>query len=257
MVSYFGLNFLAIIGALLYNRSRNRRITNSKLQILNTELDKANKTKARFFSIINHDLRSPVASLIQFLHLKQENPELMDEETRNRLENKSILSAENLLVSMEDILVWSKSQMENYKPNFEIVDINNLFFDNEKHFESEEHITFIYENPEDLELKTDYNYLKTIIRNLTGNAIKVVEKVDHPRIVWKAWQENSTILLSIKDNGTCANEENFKALYDENEVTGIKTGLGMHLIRDLAKAINAEIKVNIAEGRSTEIIIKF
>ena len=252
-----GLVFLGIIGGLLYNRSRNRRIVNSKLQTLNTELDKANKTKARFFSIINHDLRSPVASLIQFLHLKQENPELMDEETKNRLENKSIASAENLLVSMEDILLWSKSQMENYTPNFEQVNINKLFFDTEKHFESEEQITFIFENADDIELKTDYNYLKTIIRNLTGNAVKIVEKVENPQIIWKAWQENSTIFLSIKDNGTCANEANFKALYDETEVTGIKTGLGMHLIRDLAKAINATIKVNILEGKSTEIIIQF
>ncbi len=35
----------------------------------------------------------------------------------------------------------------------------------------------------------------------------------------------------------------FKALYDENEVVGIKTGLGLHLIRDLAKAINCKILV--------------
>lgn len=252
-----GLVFLGIIGGLLYYQSRNRKKTNTKLQVLNKELDKANKTKARFFSIINHDLRSPVATLIHFLHLKKDNPELMDEETRNRLENKSISNAENLLVSMEDLLLWSKSQMENFAPQFENVKISDLFFDNEKHFESEEGIEFIYENAENLNLQTDLNYLKTIIRNLTANSIKALEKVENPQIIWKVWQENTTLYLSIKDNGTSATETHFKALYEETEVTGIKSGLGLHLIRDLAKAINAKIKVNISEGNFTEIVIEF
>lgn len=252
-----GLVFLGIIGSLLYYQSRNRKITNNKLQILNVELDKANKIKARFFSIINHDLRSPVASLLQFLYLKKENPELLDEETKNRLEDKSIKSVENLLVSMEDLLLWSKSQMENFTPKFEKIDVSNVFSDNQKHFESIENIKIIYKNPENLAFLSDFNYLKTIIRNLTSNAIKALEKVENPEIIWQAWKENSKIFLSIKDNGTSAKERNFKALYDDLEVTGLNSGLGLHLIRDLAKSINSIIKVEIIEGKSTEIKLEF
>ena len=85
---------------------------------MNQELDEANKIKARFFSILNHDLRSPVSNLIHFLHLQKENPELIDEATALRMQTKVITGAENLLSSMEDILLWSKGQMENFKPHF-------------------------------------------------------------------------------------------------------------------------------------------
>ncbi|RZJ54809.1 MAG: hypothetical protein EOO44_03595, partial [Flavobacterium sp.] len=160
-----GLSLVAIIGLLLFNQSRNRKKNNQKLQLLNQELDEANKIKARFFGILNHDLRSPVSNLIHFLHLQKESPELIDEETAARMQNKIISGAENLLSSMEDILLWSKGQMENFKPQQKKVSIDILFEETEKHFSSVENINFVFENPENIILETDENYLKTIIRN--------------------------------------------------------------------------------------------
>ncbi|WP_284652739.1 tetratricopeptide repeat-containing sensor histidine kinase [Flavobacterium terrisoli] len=246
-----GLALLGIIGGLLFYQSSNRRRVNKKLQNLNLdlekkniELDEANKIKARFFSILNHDLRSPVYNLIHFLHLQKNNPELMDAEMKISIEKKTVSSAENLLTSMEDMLLWSKSQMENFKPQPKKININTLFEDTQKHFSSEEKIKFSFENPNDFEITTDENYLKTIIRNLTGNAIKALGKTEHPTIVWKAWQEGTNSFLSITDNGSGASQEQLRALYDDKEVVGIKTGLGLHLIRDLAKAIDCTIVVD-------------
>ncbi len=259
-----GLALLGIIGGLLFYQSSNRRKINRKLRTLNlnlaeknNELDQANKIKARFFSILNHDLRSPVYNLIHFLHLKRENPELLDEATKISIEHKTMSSAENLLTSMEDMLLWSKSQMEKFEPEPKNVSINSLFDDTRKHFESEEEVKITFENSSDIQIFTDENYLKTIIRNLTGNAIKALNKVQNPTIIWKAWRENNQILLSITDNGPGATQEQFKALYDENEVVGIKTGLGLHLIRDLAKAIDCEILVNSKPDQGTSFILKF
>ena len=99
-----GILLLAIIGSLLFYQSSNRRKTNEKLQLLNTELDQANKAKTRFFSILNHDLRGPVANLVFFLQLQKESPELLDEESTKRMQDKTMAGAENLLNSMEDIL---------------------------------------------------------------------------------------------------------------------------------------------------------
>jgi len=251
-----GILLLAIIGSLLFYQSRNRKKTNEKLQLLNTELDQANKVKTRFFSILNHDLRSPVSNLIHFLHLQKESPELLDEESKKRLENKTILGAENLLTSMEDILLWSKGQMENFAPKMKKVAVNSLFEDTSKHFSSEEKVAITFENIENIEITTDENYLKTIIRNLTGNAIKALDKKEHSTIQWKAWQENNQTFLSITDNGIGATQDQFKALYDDNEVVGIQTGLGLHLIRDLAKAIDCkiEVKSNLKEGTTFTLI---
>ena len=253
----FGIGLLSIIGGLLFYQSRNRKKTNEKLQLLNAELDQANKTKTRFFSILNHDLRSPVANLIHFLHLQKENPELLDEETKNRMQNKTISGAEDLLSSMEDILLWSKGQMENFKPQPKNVSINQLFEDTKKVFSGYHMIEIEYQNPNEIQIFTDENYLKTIIRNLTSNAINAFTTTQNPKIIWKAWQENGISYLSITDNGPGANSDQFKALYDEKEVIGIKTGLGMHLIRDLAKVINCRVLIESKINIGTTITLKF
>ena len=258
-----GLGFAIIIGGLLLYQSRKRKQSNLKLQLLNQnldaknlELDQANKAKTRFFSILNHDLRGPVANLVFFLQLQKESPEMLDEESIQRMQDKTMSGAENLLSSMEDILQWSKSQMENFKPQPQQFQITTLFDDTKKHFSSVENIQFQFENPSNLSLVTDENYLKTIVRNLTGNAIKALADVPHPMIIWKAFQENGKTILSITDNGKGATDEEFKALYDEKEVSGIKSGLGLHLIRDLAKAIDCEIKVDSKINEGTTITLK-
>ena len=105
-------------------------------------------------------------------------------------------------------------------------------------------------------MNTDENYLKTILRNLTGNAIKALAGTKNPSIVWRAWHENNQNFLSISDNGVGGKPEQFKALYDDTEVVGIKTGLGLHLIRDLAKAINCEIIVETKINQGTIITLK-
>jgi signal transduction histidine kinase len=251
-----GLFLLATIGSLLFYQSKNRKKTNQKLQLLNTELDQANKAKTRFFSILNHDLRGPVANLVFFLQLQKESPEMLDEESTKRMQDKTMSGAENLLASMEDILQWSKSQMQNFKPQPQKVAINSLFDDVKTHFYSEEKVKIIFENENNIQINTDENYLKTIIRNLTGNALKALNEIQNPTIIWKAWQENGTSYLSISDNGKGASNDQFKALYDDKEVVGIKTGLGLHLIRDLAKAIDCEIIVESKLNEGTTITIK-
>lgn len=256
---YLTIGFLLLltIACLLYRQNQNRKKTNKKLELLNTELDQANKIKAQFFSILNHDLRSPVANLIHFLHLQKENPDLLDEESKTRLENKTLAGAENLLNSMEDILLWSKGQMENFKPQPQKIAVSILFEDISKHFSSVDQVTITFENKENLQLIIDQDYLKTIIRNLTANAIKALEKTQNAEIIWKAWQENGEPYLSVTDNGPGGSQEQFKALYDENEVVGIKTGLGLHLIRDLAKAIDCKIEVQQNQTLGTKFTLSF
>jgi len=251
-----GLILVGIILILLFKQSRNRKKTNEKLQLLNQELDEANKIKARFFSILNHDLRSPVSNLIHFLHLQKESPELIDEATALRMQTKVITGAENLLSSMEDILLWSKGQMENFKPHFKEVSVAVVFEEMQNHFSGVENIVILFEDQNNIILNTDENYLKTIIRNLTGNAIKALEKTENGKIIWKAWQENEAQYLSISDNGPGGSQEQFKALYDDSEVIGIKSGLGLHLIRDLATAINCKIEVSSKPDSGTTFTIK-
>ena len=258
-----GLFLLGIIGSLLLYQNKNRKKTNQQLQILNNNLDQANKTKIQVLNILNHDLRSPVSSFIHFIQFQKENPKALDEETKSRIENATLSSAKNLLHAMEDILIWTKDQMENFEPQFKNVKVSTLFNDSKKYFIKDDDILLTFENPDNLEIISDENYLKTIIRNLSGNAIKALASFvpehnnDHPSVKWKVYQENNKTILSITDNGCGIAEENLKVLFDQKEVVGIQSGLGLHLIRDLAKAINCTIEVQsvLNHGTTFKIII--
>ncbi|RZJ69358.1 tetratricopeptide repeat-containing sensor histidine kinase [Flavobacterium sp.] len=249
------ISLLAVIGLLLYNQSRNRRKTNQKLQTLNENLQEANRVKTKFFSILNHDLRAPVARLISFMRLQKESPELFDDQSRTRLENQTMTSAENLLESMEDMLLWAKGQMENFHPKSRKTAVSQLFSEVAQQFgDGKTKLAFEHNS---LSVETDPDYLKTIIRNLTANAIKALETTENPKIQWVAFVENGQTKLSISDNGPGASHEQFKALYDEKEVIGIKSGLGLHLIRDLASAINCTISVSSELEKGTTFKLSF
>lgn len=252
-----GLALLAIIGGMLFYQNLTRRKTNTVLLSLNQELDESNKIKARFVGILNHDLRAPVANLIQFLHLKKDLPEALSEEYKEDYEHKTISAAENLLVSMEDMLLWSKSQMDNFKPTFKKISAESVFNDISLYFSDVDEVTISFENSMKVDLYTDVDYLKTIMRNLTANAIKALDKTENATIKWSITEDKGTVFLAISDNGPGGETHKFSALYDDNQVSSIKTGLGLHLIRDLAKAIKCEIVLLTKAEKGTKITLQF
>ena len=243
-----------IISGLIYNQNMQRKRTNTTLLHLNSELDEANKIKTRFFSILNHDLRSPVASFVNFLHLQQEAPDLMDETAQAAYSKKATAAAENLLNTMEDLLLWSKGQMENFKPNIREVPVSLLYEYVKQAIPGNENISISFEQQPDMKLNIDEHYVKTIMYNLTNNAIKALGRSG--TIIWRAWEADTQKYLSITDNGPGATEEAFRALYDESAPVGIKIGLGLHIIRDLAKAIKCKIQViNITSGVEVRLLM--
>jgi len=252
-----GILLLAVIAGLLFYQNWIRKKSNQKLHVLNAELEQANKIKLYFFSILNHDLRGPLASLIHFLHLQKNDPEILDPKTKARLEKTTIESAEHLLESMEDLLLWSKGQMENFKPYPKKLNLKMLFDDIANHFSVYSNISIVYVNKENISLFTDEDYLKTIIRNLTANAINAIGNIENPRITWNVWAEKKYTYLKISDNGKGADLNHFNTLFDDTAIVGIKSGLGLHLIRDLAKIIDCSIRVNSEMTKGTSVTLVF
>lgn len=255
-----GIILLGIIGGLLLYQNKNREKTNQKLQLLNSNLDQANKTKTQVLNILNHDLRSPVNSFIHYIQFQKENPEVLDAKSKSRIENETLASAKNLLYSMEDILLWTKNQMENFTLQFSNVAVSTIFEDTKNYFSAQKNVSLFFENPNNIVLTTDENYLKTIIRNLTANAINAFnfdyQENKKPVIIWKAWQENNFTYLSISDNGVGADLEKIKALYNDTELLSGNSGLGLHLVRDLAKGIHCEITVDSKKDIGTTFTLK-
>jgi len=247
---------LAIIGILLFYQNRARRKNNLILEQTNDELEKANAAKAKLFGIINHDLRSPVASLVNFLNLQQMQPELLDKPTKDRLMQETLTSTEQLLVTMEDLLQWSKGQMKHFKPEINEVEVSKLFEETALFFRGI-HVDLKFVNEERTTLRTDENYLKTILRNLTANAIKAIASVENPMIVWHAFSNKDKLCLTIVDNGPGVSKEQMKVLFDESETSGINKGLGLHIVRDMAKAIECEVVWDENYTKGTAFILKF
>lgn len=244
---------LGAIGILLYIQNKNKVATNNRLQKLNDELAHSNYVKNRFFNILNHDLRGPLAHIVQFFHFKNEN--IFEGENLKEMEQKIAQKTENLLHSMEDLLLWGKSQMQAFEVQKEDIWVSSVFDYLKQHFSYLENYSIEFNNPSDLKLFTDEDILKTICRNLTANAVNALEEKENKKIIWEAYSHNETKILKITD--FCgASEETFKNLTSYEESIGIKHGLGLHLIRELSKSLNINIQVYPTSNK-TEIILTF
>ena len=62
------------------------------------------------------------------------------------------------LASMEDLLLWSKGQMESFEPVVQLVAVNAVFADLKNYFLGFEDIPFAFNNPEHIVIRNDENH---------------------------------------------------------------------------------------------------
>ncbi|HXB33850.1 MAG TPA: tetratricopeptide repeat protein, partial [Puia sp.] len=252
-----GLLLIGAIGVLLYLQSAIRKRANRALTRINTQLDEANRVKARFFGIISHDLRSPVANLISLINLRREAPDLLDENGMAAGQQKITDTAGNLLHVMEDILLWSKGQMVAFRPQIKRLWVNQVFSELQLLYPCNGRLRILFCDPQKLQLETDEDYLKTILRNLTSNAIKAVHDRPEGVIEWRAWKEDRHVCLAVTDNGPGISSGQRLALFNDDADIGTRHGLGLPLIRDLTAAVHCEIRVDTAAGGGTMFTLLF
>lgn len=247
---------VVLIGLLFYRLSQIRKQRNQELRILNTQLDNANKTKAKFFSIISHDLRSPVASLVNFLQLQQMDDTILSDTEKQEQNTKTMQSVSSLLDVMEGILLWSKGQMEHFTPEKNPTKVSDLFTYIQNYFITINNIQFVFLNETNLTLNTDENYLKTIMHNLTQNAVHELKASENGVITWQATKTENNIILSINDNGKGMSETEIQKFETDTKVSSSKHGLGLYIIKDMATAIDCTIKVQskLNEGTTFSLI---
>ncbi len=247
-----GLALLGIIAGLLLYQNRIRKKANEKLA-------NANEMKARFFGILNHDLRGPVAGLISYLELKKAAPDIISAKDAADFEQKTIDTTQELLYNMESLLFWCKDQMQTFTPEYQPVPVSALFDDTKSFFSYESSVQLIFNPVDNITITTDENYVKTIMRNLTANAIKALEGKEGGKIEWNVIQKDNTIILSITDNGTGISPEKTEILqYGSNKASNIKDGLGLQIIHDLSTTIDCRIEVaaSSSEGSAFYLIFK-
>ncbi|HMH24649.1 MAG TPA: HAMP domain-containing sensor histidine kinase [Puia sp.] len=240
-----GLVALGIIALLLYFIYRNKenlnRILNEKNEqfaITNRQLALANDTKARLFGIISHDLRSPVSRIVQLLEIQKQKPELLDETARRRHDERLRSASENVLETMEDLLLWSKSQMQHFTPQPMTLRVGELVQKEIgllKEPIEEKSIRIDQQVSEEFLLTTDENFLAVILRNLLQNAVKYSDEGSSISITAEGRN------LSITNQSAKADAASLNARMRNEKIDSGGSGLGLQIARDLAASLGANI----------------
>ncbi|RYY71606.1 MAG: HAMP domain-containing histidine kinase, partial [Chitinophagaceae bacterium] len=251
-----GLGLLMLIGLLLYRQAVIRKKSNQELTLLNTALDEANQSKARFFALMSHDLRSPVARLINFLHLEKNDPSLLTPELIEIHNNKIRESAEALLENMETMLLWSKSQMEQFIPSRKKINTDDVLLKLQRSFASYESVQFSFVYGNALSCVSDENYLFSILYNLIQNSAEALGKVPNAAIECKALLKQEKVCFVITDNGPGFPDSLLGNKYDPGTAISGRKGLGLFIIYDMAAAIHATVYLcNTSNGASAEVTL--
>ena len=224
------------------------------------ELQVLNSTKDKLFSIISHDLRSPMASLKGTLQLFEYN-QFTKEEFQESVQHlqKNVDSVHTML---ENVLQWSLSQMTGFKPNIKEFELNEIINETVEIFReiaTKKQIELRCNMEKDLVVLADDNHIRTILRNIIGNAIKFTPKKGLVGISAKT--QNNTIEIEVCDSGIGIKNEDLATIFWNPKLKAGtagegSTGLGLILCRELIEQNNGEILVtNNDEGGTTFKII--
>lgn len=235
-----------------------------ELKTANTELSILNKQKDRFFSIISHDLKNPFNTLIGMTEY------LRSEKIKNSTElsemystlHDSAIRGYNLL---HNLLEWSSLQFASSKAQPVNTCICDISQETKEHFEKQldiKELELIINIEKNTTVMCEPGVLRTIFRNLVGNAIKFSNPKN--KIIVSAITEDHHVKLSVKDFGIGIPADKQECIFKiddkyHREGTSGETGSGMGLIiiKELVERNNGQISFTSREGKGTEFMINF
>jgi sensor histidine kinase regulating citrate/malate metabolism len=118
-------------------------------------------------------------------------------------------------------------------------------------------INWVCKNPEKLSVYTDEDYVKSILGNHHQNTLKALQQTPNPHIIWTVKDSNDHIELSVVDNEPGISQEQLDALYNKQAVVGTKSGMGLHIIRDLAEVVQCKITMDTSSNQGTIFTLHF
>ncbi|MCF0062850.1 HAMP domain-containing histidine kinase [Dyadobacter chenwenxiniae] len=252
---------LVLLGVIYRNKRKNAEILdrkNKELAKLIAELEEANSTKAKLFSIISHDLRSPISQVYQFLKLQQLNPKLLSEVQKAELSEKIQTATGSLLETMEDLLLWSKTQMNQFQADIQPVDVSLVALQSLKLLQlnvDAKNLQIENNIPAQTIVKTDPNYLQAIVRNLLQNAVKASEENGSIRLGMS--RESNQLTLFIENEGKAFSQADYLEILSQKDAGKGLSGLGLRLVDDLSVKTGLKIRFENPGGMITRSLIVF
>jgi signal transduction histidine kinase len=251
-----GIILVLLLAGLLYRDYRVKQQTNKTLKVLNDRLGEADRSKTKLFSIISHDLRSPISSLFGFLQLQKKSSAKLKRKDQDEYHGKFVQSAQLLLDAMEDLLLWSKSQMDHFEQAVELTDVGELLNEiiqlNEP-LASNKQICLEQKASPGLTFLTDPNFLRIILRNLISNAIKFSPA--RGKILLFADNRDGDIIFSVTDDGPGISQSELANIFEWSSIRSDSSGLGLRLAKEFAEKLGGRLEARPRLQAGTEFIV--
>lgn len=233
---------------------------------LSRQLETSNHLKDQMFSVISHDLRSPMAAMQQMLELMKARN--LPEEEKNKLYDmfyRQVILNNNML---NNLLQWVTTQLtgpgivakkEEVDPSQIIEEVLSVY----TYLAGQKKIQMENEVQAGMTIRGDKEQLKIIFQNIIGNAVKFT----HPGGTIRLFHtiENQVVTLHVKDNGVGIPASKLAALFEQSgpslSTYGTArekgTGIGLFLVRQFVEHNDGKIYISSAENKGTETCVSF
>jgi PAS domain S-box-containing protein len=231
----------------------------AEIELRRDQLEKANITKDKFFSIIAHDLKNPFHSIMGFTDLLLKNYHDFEDIKKKEflgLINESSQYANNLL---DNLLHWSRTQTDRIKYSPIKFDLHSLVNEIQHmlHGNAEKkQLALLNLVPEASYVYADKNMINTVLRNLVSNSIKFTP--EDGTISVEAAPEKESIHVTVKDNGVGIPLDKQGMLFSFGEFHSTSgtagepgTGLGLIICNEFIKKHGGELRLSSESGKGT------
>jgi two-component system, sensor histidine kinase and response regulator len=255
--------FTILVLILVYNNQQINR-ARKQLEEKNREIEKhtqllsdLNSTKDKLFSIISHDLRSPVASLRGLMDIVGKDGLTQDE--FRQITHALKRNLDSVYDDLDHLLLWAQTQLKGLQAFPENVDVRKIAEEKIELFRDQatgKNITLINEIPDDTFVLADRNHVNLILRNLIVNAIKFNRSGG--TIQLRSREMNRFHEISVTDSGIGISLDDIQKLFNAqthftrpgtNKEKGI--GLGLMLSKEFIETNHGKIWVTSELGRGT------
>lgn len=253
---------------LLTQLSKVNAALTSNIQVIaeqSHQLEKLNATKDKFFSIVAHDLKSPLISLKSFSNLLIDHFDSLNKDEILTMSKQLSDSVDSTIKMADNLITWAMVQMGDSQFNEETInvkDITSNIFDIYQKVAIEKGINISFSVDDSLTIIGDKNQIEFVIRNLVNNAIKFTHKNGFVSLTAKSLPDG-LVRISVSDSGVGIPDEIKRNLFSINKqitngTDGEKgTGLGLMLSYEFMKLNGGQIDIESSLDKGSTFHTKF
>ncbi|MDO7744791.1 MAG: HAMP domain-containing histidine kinase, partial [Pedobacter sp.] len=224
------------------------------------ELEHANQSKTKLFSILAHDLKSPLNSIQNFLEILLEFD--VTEQERRTIKTSLLRETKYTKQMLVNLLSWSKSQMDGMKVKQVKLDLAETLDPTlllQASIAEEKAILLHNRLGSNITLFADHDMLELVVRNLVNNAIKFTPSGGEITISAEIHGEDCWIL--IRDTGVGIKKSKHKDIFTLQSSSTFGTnnekgvGLGLVLCKEFITVQQGKIWMESTVGIGTTFFI--